>query len=441
MIFRHGGNFNLIGKTEYGVNLVKQTNDIFDFVLHLIPGHKDMGVVLGEAANAEKTVKRTGKLVTVNQTKLRHAKRQVAVRVRLKLVNKHTAGAVHGLDGKVGVVNNGGVHILFIVIPVTGTLPKGAVENHRSGNFNIAVSLVNFAPIFKQGVAKNHTFGKEEGEAGALVKKGKQPKLFAKLAVVAFFGFFNAGQVCLKLVFFGVGNAVNALKGFVLCVAAPICAVALGKLKCFYSAGGHKMRACAKVNKFALAIEGNNFALGKILDKLDLVRLVSFFHKGDGFLSRKGEALDFFVLFDDFFHFRFKLFKNIGSEGLVGIKIVIESFFNSGAYGKLDFRIKALYRLGKNVRGGVPESLFAIGVVKGKDFYRAVIFNGCAKVAALSVDFCGAGDSCKAGADAFGNLVGGDSAFVFADIIAKLDFYHVNLYLLYNCKYILHFIT
>ena len=79
VILRHGGNFNLIGKTEYGVNLVKKTNDIFDFVLHLIPGHKDMGVVLGEAANAEQSVKRAGKLVTVYNAEFAHTEGKITI--------------------------------------------------------------------------------------------------------------------------------------------------------------------------------------------------------------------------------------------------------------------------------------------------------------------------------------------------------------------------
>ena len=53
MILRHGANFDLIGQAEGGVNFVKQTNDVLYLMLHLVPGHEDVGIVLSEAADAE----------------------------------------------------------------------------------------------------------------------------------------------------------------------------------------------------------------------------------------------------------------------------------------------------------------------------------------------------------------------------------------------------
>ena len=91
------------------------------------------------------------------------------------------------------------------------------------------------------------------------------------------------------------------------------------------------------------------------------------------------------------------------------------------------------------MRGAVPKRLFAVGIVKGENLHGAVVFNGGAKVAALAVDFCGAGDSGKTGADAFRNLIGGDAVFVFANIVTKLNFYHIILYLLYNYVFILQY--
>jgi hypothetical protein len=43
---------------------------------------------------------------------------QVLVGVALQLVDQDTAGAVHGLDGKILIVNDGGVHVLLIMVPV-----------------------------------------------------------------------------------------------------------------------------------------------------------------------------------------------------------------------------------------------------------------------------------------------------------------------------------
>ena len=90
-----------------------------------------MRVVLSEAADAEQAVQRTGQLMAVHQTQLTHAQRQVTVGVRLRLIHQHSAGAVHGLYRVILAVDDGGVHVLFVVIPVTGGLPEVAVEYHR----------------------------------------------------------------------------------------------------------------------------------------------------------------------------------------------------------------------------------------------------------------------------------------------------------------------
>ena len=98
VILRHGGQLDLIGQAEGRVNLIEQTNDVLDLVLHLIPGHEDVGIILREAAHAEQTVQCAGQLMTVYQTQLAYAQRQLLVGVRLSLVDQHTARAVHRLD-------------------------------------------------------------------------------------------------------------------------------------------------------------------------------------------------------------------------------------------------------------------------------------------------------------------------------------------------------
>ena len=70
-----------------------------------------------------------------------------------------------------------------------------------------------------------------EHHAGGFVLQVEQVELFAEAAVVAFFGFFNTGDVGFELVFGGPGCAVNALQHFVVAVAAPIGAGQLSELE------------------------------------------------------------------------------------------------------------------------------------------------------------------------------------------------------------------
>ena len=69
----------MIFKAEGIVNTVYQTNNIFDFIFDLLTSHKDMGIILCEAANTHKAVKCAGKLMPVNKAKFAHTKRQILI--------------------------------------------------------------------------------------------------------------------------------------------------------------------------------------------------------------------------------------------------------------------------------------------------------------------------------------------------------------------------
>ena len=132
------------------------------------------------------------------------------------LINKHAAGAVHRLYCKIRAVDDGRIHIVFIMRPVTGALPERAIENHRSAYFNVAVSLMDFSPVFDESVSEHHSIGKEERETGTFLHYCKESELFAELAMVALFGFLKHIQISGKRFFCRVCRTVNSLQHFIL---------------------------------------------------------------------------------------------------------------------------------------------------------------------------------------------------------------------------------
>ena len=190
VVLGHGGELDLVGQGEGGVDLVEDLHHALDLVLHLLGGHEDVRVVLGEAADAEEAVQRAGELVAVDYAQLGHADGQVTVGVRLALVHQHAAGAVHGLDRVVLAVYDRGVHIVLIVVPVAAAVPELLVEYDRGGDLHVPVALVYLAPVLEQGVLEHHAVGQEEGEAGALVSQHEEAELAAQLAVVALLRLF-----------------------------------------------------------------------------------------------------------------------------------------------------------------------------------------------------------------------------------------------------------
>ena len=131
-VVRSCGKLNKVLESEFLIYFVYKMNNADNFVRNLFAAHKDVSIVLSKAAYTKQTVQRTLKLMTVNQTKLAHAHGKVTVAVRLTAIHHNTAGAVHGLNAVNLVVNNGGIHIILIVIPVSACFPQMAVHNKRS---------------------------------------------------------------------------------------------------------------------------------------------------------------------------------------------------------------------------------------------------------------------------------------------------------------------
>ena len=305
----------------------------------------------------------------VDQTQLAHAQRQIAVGMRLAGVDHHAARAVHGLDGIILAVNDGGVHVLLVVVPVARALPQAAVENHRGRNLDIAVALMDLAPVVDQRIFQHHALRQEEREAGSLFGQHEQAKLLAELAVVALLRLFDARQILVQLFLLRERNAVDSLQRLTVGVAAPVCRVAGSQLDgvALDASGGVQMRTGTEVCELALGVERNVRVNRQIVDQLDLVRLVLFFHILDGFLARQLKALELELFLADLAHLGFQLFHDLGREGKRRVEVIIEAVVDRRADGQLDLRMQPLDGLRQNVRTGVPVG-FAIGLVFKREF-------------------------------------------------------------------------
>ena len=145
------------------------------------------------------------------------------------LVNQNAAGTVHRLDGIILVVNNRGVHVLLVMIPVSACLPQMTAEYDGRLNFVVPGRPVYLAPVIDQFVLHDHALGEEEGESRAFLHQSEYFKLLAQFSVVALFGLLEHGEVFLKLRRLREGNAVDAAEHFVFGIPAPVRARAVCK--------------------------------------------------------------------------------------------------------------------------------------------------------------------------------------------------------------------
>jgi hypothetical protein len=139
-----------------------------DLVFDLRGGAEDVGVVLGKAADAQQAVHCPATLVAVDVAQLGVADGEVAVAARVALIDKDVAGAVHGLEAVLGVVElHGRVHVFGVVALVAGDLPELAAHDVRGEDHIVTTADTFFAhPVF-HGLAHEAALGMPEDEARA----------------------------------------------------------------------------------------------------------------------------------------------------------------------------------------------------------------------------------------------------------------------------------
>ena len=103
-----------------------------DFVFQLVGAAEDMGVVLGEASDAEQTVEYTRPFVSVDGAQLRQTHRQLPVAAERGSVHEDVEGAIHRLQVVVLLVDfHGGVHVFAVELQVAAGLPQLALSDMR----------------------------------------------------------------------------------------------------------------------------------------------------------------------------------------------------------------------------------------------------------------------------------------------------------------------
>ena len=398
-VFRTGGQLYVIFESEQFVNLVNQVCNALDFIFNLLRCHEDMGIVLVEAAYTHQAVQLAGFLMTMYQTNLCQTQRQITVGTRLGFVHENAARAVHRFDCIIFIVDDGGIHVFFVVIPVTGGLPQTTVQNDRGRDFYVSCFSVDFTPVIHQRVFQIHSFWKEERESRAVLTHHKQTEFFSEFSVVTFLCFFDHVEVLFELCFLCECSSVDSLQHLVFLAASPVCACKAGQFESFDRLCAHQMRACAQIRKFTLAIEADDCVFRQIFDQFYLVRLFFFFHEGNGFCSRQFEALQFQILFYNFLHLCFDFFKIFAGERSFSVYIVVESVCDGRSDCKLGLRVQSLDCLCHNMGCCMTECCFSAFIIEGQNGKIAVLVDDGTKIFYFAVYFTCTGHSCKAFAD------------------------------------------
>ena len=187
-----------------------------------------MRIILTELLYTEQTVQLAGFLLAVNNIDLCNAERQILVGSRL--VHEYLDGirAVHRLQSisitSVLCLAFQNKHAILIVSPVTGCNPQLLFGKNRTGNFLIAVLLMNPSPEFKQRIEKLPASRQPVRHSGSRGIEHEKFLLRADLLVISLLCFLNHVQMLLQFLFGRECININTLQHISVLVSAPVSA-------------------------------------------------------------------------------------------------------------------------------------------------------------------------------------------------------------------------
>ncbi len=393
-----------IGEAEVVVHVQGQLDEVGGFLLHLIFGAEDVRVVLHEATHAHDAVQGAGRLVTVAGTELGQAQRQVAVALQALVEHLHVARAVHRFNRKITAFRRSGEHVLGVVGPVAGALPEDAVDNLRGLDFLVAVFALDLAHVLLEYLVDGPAVGVPEHHARGFFLQVEEVELLADLAVVAFFGFFDALDVGRQLLLVSPGGAVHALQLLVLGIAAPVGARQLGQLECLEEAGVRHVRATAHVDVFFVVVQAHGLLVGHVLDQAQLVVFATGLEHVDDFGARGHLLDDVVVLLDQLLHALFDSGQVFRGEGALVGDVVVEAFVDDRADDHLGGRVQLLHRVADQVGARVTDDLQSLFIFRGDDLQLGIVGDQVAGIDQLAIDFAGQGGFSQACTDRRGNV-------------------------------------
>jgi hypothetical protein len=90
-----GRELKLESESENGVDVKQEVQSVGDLILDLLHGTEDMGVILLEASNSDKTAQSAGDFVSVKDTEVSVSQRKITITVDTLFEHDAMSGTVH----------------------------------------------------------------------------------------------------------------------------------------------------------------------------------------------------------------------------------------------------------------------------------------------------------------------------------------------------------
>ena len=369
----------------------REVHASFHFGFDLLRRAEDVRIVLGEAAHAEQAMQNATALVAINGAEFRQAHGQIAIAAQLRFVDQDVAGAIHGLQLVIGLLDlHQAEHAVLVEIGVAGGLPQVEAHNVR-GEYEIVAALEQLLaqPVFHER-ANQSALGMPKNQAGpGFFLNAEELELRAEFAVIAALGFFEPVQIFVQLLLRVERRCVDALQLRIPFLAFPVGPRNAHQLESLNPLGGRDMRSAAEIDEFAGSVEGNHRLIGLFFDQLALEELLGILIELQGFGLRQELALVLQILGGQFAHLLFDFFEVFRSEGLLAQEFVEKAVIDRRSNAQLHVRVEIHHRGGQQVRRGMPEDVQRVGIFFGENLQLDVLLERTAQIEEQAAVFRG----------------------------------------------------
>ena len=184
-----------------------------------------------------------GQLVSVENARLGHPQRQLAVAVGAVGVERAVARAVHRLQPELAVLGLEREHVLAVLLPVPRGDPELLVVDLRRAHLDVAALAVLATAQILEHVPDHHPLGVPERRARRDVGEVEQVELRPEPAVVALLRLLEPLEVRVEVALPEERRAVDPGQLGVVLVAAPVGAGETGQLERLDRRGVLEVRA------------------------------------------------------------------------------------------------------------------------------------------------------------------------------------------------------
>ncbi len=324
--------------------------------------------------------------------------------------------AVHRLHGVVAFFRFGGEHGVLVMFPVAGFLPQCTVNNLRRFDLKVTGITLYFTHVLLKHLIHGPAIRVPEHHTWRFFLQVEQVQLLCQLTVIAFFRFFDAGNIVLQILLIVPCSTVNTLQLFVLRITAPVGTGYTLQFEYAHNTGIRNVRTTTHVDVFFVVVQAHRlFALlDQIIDQFDFVIFTTVYEDTTRVFNRRHFFYNVVVFLDQLFYAFFNRGDIFRCKWTFKIDVVIKAVVDHRANSHLSGWVQLLNSMTNQVSERVTDNFQTFLITTGDQGNFGVFRDQFTGINQLAVDTATYRRFRQTRADVFGNLHQGYGLSKFA---------------------------